>query len=72
MKRRLVEVTITITFVLCIILSWYLGMKNFAGLAYASHLEQFLLKAVTFVFYLCLLYFAYRALDWLVRVIKRL
>ncbi len=71
-KRRAVEVTITITFIVCVILIWYFGVKYFAGFEYASPIDQLLLKFLTIVFYLCLLYFTYRFLEWMVRVIKRL
>ncbi len=72
MKRRVVEVTIAITLLACIGLIWYFGVKYFAGFEYASPIEQFFLKLVTIVFYLCLLYFAYRFLEWVLNIIKRL
>ena len=72
MKHRAVEVTILVVFITCLGLIWFLSFKYFAGLKYASPAEQSLLKVVTIVFYLCLLYFAYRFLEWVVRMSGRL
>ena len=71
-KKRNIEVAITITFVISILLIWFMGFKYFAGFEYATPADQMFLKFLMIVFYSCLFYFIFRFVQWVVQTIKRL
>lgn len=67
-KKRLIESTVMVTFMICIALILFYGFKHFAGFQYASPLDQSIISLLGITLFLCLLYFAYRFLAWLVKI----
>lgn len=61
-----------IIFILCIFLIMVFGFKNFAGFQYAPTIDRLILQGLTIIFFLCLLYFAYRFLEWIIAIIKKI
>lgn len=72
MKKRTIEVAVTMTFVMAILLIWFMGFKYFAGFEYATPTDQVFLNILAIIFYSCLLYFVSRFVQWIIRIIKHL
>ena len=70
-KSRLVEVTVTAVFIGSILLYLLFGLWHFAGFKYASAINKFILTILSINIYLGLLYFIYRFLRWITKLIKR-
>lgn len=71
-KKRKIEITVTVTFLTALGLIFFYGFKYFAGFKYASLLDQQIISILGIIFVLCLLYFVYRFLEWFIRRIKSL
>ncbi len=71
-KKRTVEVIVATTFIGSILLIWFMGFKYFAGFNYATLADRIFLKILEIIFYLCLLYFIFRFVQWIVQTVKHL
>ena len=72
MSTRHIEVTVTVTFIVSIILIIFYGFKYFAGFQYASTFDRPIISTLGVIFILCLLYFVYRVQKWLVKIIMNI
>ena len=70
-KKRQVEVTVTATFLTTLGLIFFYGFKYFAGFKYASSFDQMIINILGIILIICVIYFVYRFLEWIVRAIKR-
>jgi len=70
-KKILIEQVVTATFLLCVVSFFFYGGKYFAGFQYASPADEKIMTVIVIIFHLCLLYYVYRFLEWLVRRIKK-
>lgn len=71
-KKRIVEATVTIIFIGSLFLNLFFGFKYFAGYQYASRLDANIIGIITIAIYLCLIYYLYRFIQWLIRIVSRL
>lgn len=71
-KSRLVEVSVVITLLVSILLYWFFGFLYFAGFEYAPTIIKIVLIVLTVNIYFCLLYFIYRLIRWMIKIIARL
>ena len=69
-KNRIIEVAVSVAFILSLIINLFLGVRYFAGFQYAPLVIKYILVCTTVVIYLSLLYFVFRFLRWLFNIIK--
>ena len=71
-KNRLVEVTVTVIFIGSLLVYLLFGFWHFAGFEYAPTINKVIIVILTINIYLGLLYFAYRFIKWVIKVIIRI
>lgn len=69
-KKRQIELTVMVSFLLCLILIFFYGFKYFAGFQYASQIDNLIIFFLGIIFILCLLYFVYRLLEWIIKTTR--
>lgn len=70
-KNRLVEVTVTVMFIGSLFLFLLFGFQHFAGFEYASTINKLILIILGINIYLGLLYYVYRVIKWVIKIIRR-
>lgn len=65
LKNRLIEVTVTLIFIVSFLLYLFFGFQHFAGFKYASIINKSILTILTINIYFGLLYFIYRFIKWI-------
>lgn len=66
-KKKLIEQLVTVIFLMCVGSFFFYGGKYFAGFQYASSLDETIMTIILIIFCLCLLYYVYRFIEWLIR-----
>jgi drug/metabolite transporter (DMT)-like permease len=70
-RKRQIEIFITAVFIVCILLIFFYGFKYFAGFQYATPFDQLIISSLGIIFSLCLIYFVYRFLEWVIKKIRK-